>query len=315
MKIGLVTDIFAHLSLEELLATAAKLELDTLEFGCGNFSSAPHVNLERLLESELARQEFKAKLADHGLEISALNCSGNPLHPGPMGKLHAEGTRKTIKLAQLLEVERVVMMSGCPGAPGDSHPNWITAAMPPEFYEILTWQWNEVMIPYWSDLVAYANNLGINKLCLEMHGGQNVYNPQTLLRLREAVGETVGANLDPSHLFWMGAEPLHAVPALAGAIYNVHAKDTRVDPVQAGINGLIDMQCEAPPLEHSWRYCTVGYGHGDSWWRSFTQLLNAAGYDHVLSIEHEDTLMTPSEGVEKAVDFLKRNTVREPVGG
>ncbi|TMG86953.1 MAG: sugar phosphate isomerase/epimerase, partial [Betaproteobacteria bacterium] len=238
MKIGMITDSLPATDFDTLLATAARLELDMLEFGCGNWSSAPHLNLDRMLESEAERRNFKTRLAEHGIAISALNCSGNPVHPGEHGRRHDAVTRKTIKLASLMGVDRVVMMSGCPGAEGDHSANWITMEWPPEVREILRWQWDDVLIPYWRDLVAYANGLGIRKLCLELHGHQNVYNVRTLTRLRGAVGETVGANLDPSHLMWMGADPIAAVRALGDAIYHVHAKDTRVDPVIAGVNGV-----------------------------------------------------------------------------
>ena len=194
----MITDSLGASDFDTMLAAAARLEMDKLEFACGNWSPAPHIDLDRMLESDSARREFRARLDDHGIGISALNCSGNPLHPGESGRQHAEVTRKTIRLAGLMGVDRVVMMSGCPGAPGDSYPNWITVQWPPEVRDILAWQWNDVLIPYWRDLVAHAKNQGVEKLCLELHGHQNVYNVGTLMRLRDAVGETVGANLDCS---------------------------------------------------------------------------------------------------------------------
>ena len=210
MKIGMITDSLPDADFDTMLAVAARLEMDMLEFGCGNWSTAPHIELDRMLESAPARREFRARLDAHGIGISALNCSGNPVHPGEAGRRHDEVTRKTIRLAGLLGVDRVVMMSGCPGAPGDSHANWITTEWPPEVREVLRWQWDDVLIPYWRDLVAYAREQGVHRLCLELHGYQNVYSVATLKRLRDAVGETVGANLDPSHLMWMGADPLAA---------------------------------------------------------------------------------------------------------
>jgi sugar phosphate isomerase/epimerase len=242
MKIGMITDSLPDTDFETLLATAARLGLDMLEFGCGNWSSAPHLKLDRMLESDTERRDFGSRLSAHGIGISALNCSGNPLHPGEHGRRHDEVTRKTIKLASLMGVERVVMMSGCPGAKGDASANWITTEWPPEVREILRWQWDEVLIPYWRDLVAYANALGVHKLCLELHGHQNVYNVRTLQKLREAVGETVGANFDPSHLMWMGADPLAAITALGSSIYHVHAKDTRLEPQALARDGRIEIR-------------------------------------------------------------------------
>jgi sugar phosphate isomerase/epimerase len=204
------------------------------------------------------------------------------------------------------------MMSGCPGAPGDAHANWITTEWPPEVRDILRWQWDEVLIPYWRDLVAYAADQGVRRLCLELHGYQNVYNVATLRRLRDAVGETVGANLDPSHLMWMGADPLAAAQALGSAIYYVHAKDTRIDPAIAGVNGIIDTTPGSSYQERAWSYITLGYGHDEAWWRAFVAALAAAGYDGVLSIEHEDPAMSAVEGVEKSVALLRRVIVNRP---
>ncbi len=305
MRIGMVTDSLGQLSLDELLQTAAELGIEMLEFPCGNWSSAPHVNLDAMLDSESMRAEFLAKLRGHGVSLSALNCSGNPLHPGELGRRHQEVTAKTIRLAAMLGVGRVVMMSGCPGGPGDANANWVTTAWPPEAARVLEWQWDQVLIPYWKGLVAAAKAAGLGRLCLELHGQQNVYNVETLLRLRDEVGPVVGANFDPSHLFWMGADPLAAIRALGPAIYHVHAKDTRVDPATASVNSLIDTKRMDRLLERSWSYVTLGYGHGVLWWREFCSLLRLVGYDDVLSIEHEDLLLPPIEGVRRSVELLR----------
>ncbi len=171
---------------------------------------------------------------------------------------------------------------------------------------ILKYQWEEVLIPYWRGLVGYANGLGIRKLCLELHGHQNVYSVETFQRLRNAVGDTVGVNFDPSHLMWMGADPLKAIAALDGAIYHVHAKDTRVDPEITGMNGRIEFKTNDRASERAWNYVTLGSGHDEGWWRKFCAALRAVGYDDVLSIEHEDMTMTPLEGVRRSVELLRR---------
>ncbi|HXP78216.1 MAG TPA: sugar phosphate isomerase/epimerase [Stellaceae bacterium] len=306
MKIGMITDSLADMSVDELVKTAAELGIERLEFAGGNWSRAPHLRLDRMLESEPARREFLARLRDHGIALSALNCSGNPVHPGDHGKRHREVTEKIIKLASLLGVERVVMMSGCPGGPGDANANWVTTSWPAEMQTILQYQWEEVLIPYWRGLVGYANGLGIRKLCLELHGHQNVYSVETFQRLRNAVGDTVGVNFDPSHLMWMGADPLKAIAALDGAIYHVHAKDTRVDPAIVGLNGRIEFKTNDRASERAWNYVTLGLGHDEGWWREFCAALRAVGYDDVLSIEHEDVTMTPLEGVRQSVELLRR---------
>jgi sugar phosphate isomerase/epimerase len=305
MRIGLVTDSLADLSFDQMLSTAAGFGIQTLEFCCGNWSRAPHIRLGVLLESAAARDAFAGAVRDHGLTVSALNCSGNPLHPGELGAQHRKVTSQTIRLAGLLGISRVVMMSGCPGGPGDANANWITTAWPPEASRVLQWQWDEVLIPYWRDLVAEAQSASVTRLCIELHGQQNVYNVETLQRLRDAVGPTVGANFDPSHLFWMGADPLAAIRALGDAIYHVHAKDTRIDPITSGVNSRIDTKPVDRLRERSWSYVTLGYGHDVLWWKEFCALLRLVGYDDVLSIEHEDLLLPPLDGVRKSVALLR----------
>ena len=305
MRIGLTTDSLGYLTFDELLETAADLGIQTLEFGCGGWSSAPHVNLNTLLENEAERANFLAKLSAHGLEISALNCSGNQLAPGERGKSTDGVVRSTMKLAGLLGVQRIVMMSGLPGAPGDQNANWITTAWPPEVHEVLRYQWDEVALPYWRDLAKHARANGVEKICIEQHAHQLVYNTETLLKLRDAIGELVGVNFDPSHALWMGGDPLRAIRQLRGAIYHVHAKDTRIDPQNSGLNTLLETKPNDRVAERAWNYVTLGYGHSEIWWRDFVIQLRQNGYDDVLSIEHEDYSLPPVVGVRRSVELLK----------
>lgn len=306
MKIGMVTDSLGHLSLDEVLETAVNLGIQTLEFGCGGWSSAPHLKLDLLLESESERNNFMAKIRDHGLEISALNCSGNQLAPGALGKNNDQVVRGTMRLAKMLGVTRIVMMSGLPGAgPNDEYANWVITAWPAEVHGILRYQWEDVAIPYWQELVGFAHEQGIEKICVEQHATQLVYNTETLLRLRDAAGEMVGVNFDPSHALWMGGDPLRAIPHLRDAIYHVHAKDTRVDPHLSEMNTRLETKNNERVAERSWNYVTLGYGHDERWWRDFVVLLRQNGYDDVLSIEHEDFNLPPLVGVEKSVDLLR----------
>jgi len=306
MKIGMITDSLGALPFAELLDAAAGLGIEQLEFAGGNWSKAPHLQLDRMLESAPARAEFTAALRDHNLSISALNCSGNPLHPGEIGRHHREVTRKTIALAGLLGVGRVVMMSGCPGGPGDSNANWVTTSWPPETQAILRYQWDEVLIPYWRELVGYASGCGVDRLCLELHGHQNVYSVDTFFRLLDAVGDTVGVNLDPSHLLWMGADPLAAAAALGSSIYYVHAKDTRLEAAALARSGRLEIRPAEQVTERAWNYVTLGHGHDEEWWRGFSRALREAGYDDVLSIEHEDLALPPLDGVAQSVALLRR---------
>lgn len=312
MKLGMITDSLGQRPLDDLLEIAGTLGFEMLEFGCGNWSKAPHVELDHMLADDGARRAFLGKLDRRGIAISALNCSGNPLHPGEHGRQHDAITRKTFALAGKLGVTRIVMMSGLPGgAPEDSTANWVTTAWPPQNQEILAYQWDKVLIPYWRDLVAEAKALGIRQICLELHGHQAVYSVSTLLRLREAVGEMVGANFDPSHLMWMGADPLAAMRALGPAIYHVHAKDTLIDAANAGRDGVLDTVPSGHFSERAWNYVTLGDGHDEAWWRGFCSTLAALGYDDVLSIEHEDVRRSPEEGVELSVALLRRVMVNQ----
>ena len=305
MRIGLNTDSLGQLPFDEMLETVADLGVETVELCCGGWSSAPHVNLDLLMEKESERQNFLATIRDHGLEIDALNCSGNQLAPGERGKSNDRVVRTTMKLAQLLGVHRIVMMSGLPGGPGDQNANWITTAWPPECHEILRYQWEDIAIPYWRDLVKHARENGIERICVEQHAHQLVYNTETLLRLREAAGEIVGVNFDPSHALWMGGDPLRAIRQLRGSIYHVHAKDTRIDPHNSEINTLLETKPNDRVAERSWNYVTLGYGHSELWWRDFVIQLKQNGYDDVLSIEHEDHSLPPLVGVHRSVELLK----------
>ena len=304
MKIGLNTDSLGDLSLDAALDAAQRLGIASIEFPTGAWSSAPHVDLDRLLESEAARDELLGRVRDRGLSISALTCNGNQLDPVG-GPAHDEVTRKTIALAPPLGVDRVVLMSGLPGGPGDRFANWIVVAWPPEAQAVLEHQWR-VVTEYWQGLVRHAEDHGGVRLCIEMHGQQLVYNVPSLLRLREAAGPLVGANYDPSHLMWMGADPIAAVDALGDAIFHVHAKDTRIEPARVALTSRLENLPNADAAGRSWNYVTLGYGHDDAFWRSFCLALRRIGYDDVLSIEHEDQLMTPLEGVTKSVELLHR---------
>lgn len=310
VKLGLMTDSLGHLAFDDLLATARDLGLDTLEFSTGNWGSAPHLDLRTMLASEDRRLEFLSKIAAHGLRISALNCSGNQLAPGEEGELHDRVVRQTVELAGLMQVDRVVLMSGLPAAPGDTYPNWVTVAWPPETKRVLDYQWSDVAIPYWRDLVSFAREREVRMLCIEPHAHQLVYNTETALRLRDEVGETVGVNFDPSHMMWMGADPLSAMKSLAGAIYHVHAKDTRIDRENSARNSLIETKPVDQVAARSWNYVTLGHGHPEEFWQEFVSLLARVGYDDVLSIEHEDLSLPPLEGVRRSVELLDR-LVRE----
>lgn len=311
MKIGLVSDCLAGQSFEELLKTCKELGIEQVELGVGNWSSAPHVDLDGLLESEAKRDEMKGMLAEYGISISAFNCSGNPLAPGDWGRREDEITRKCFRLSVLFGLSTVVMMSGLPaGGPDDKYPNWVTTSWPPETQEILKYQWNQVAIPYWKELIKVANASGVTRLALEPHGCQLVHDVENFLRLRDACGgdQTIGFNLDPSHLFWMGADPIAVARALGDSIYHVHIKDVRIER-PAAVNTLLDGKGVLDFAKRSWNFAIPGYGHDERWWREFLVTLKMMGYDGVLSIEHEDYTMDTVTALRKTAALLHANRV------
>ena len=305
MKIGLNTDSLGALSLEATLDTAAALGLDTVEFGLGGWSSAPHVQIGTLLADAGARDRLSSLLRDRGLAISALNASGNPLHPGEIGPSDTKLAHDAITLAKMLGVGRVIMMSGLPGGgPDEKTPNWITSSWPLEAMEMLEWQWTERVIPFWTEIAAVAAKAGV-RLCVENHGRQCVYNPDSYFRLREAVGPSVGMNFDPSHLIWMGGDPVAAIRALgAENIYHVHGKDTRVE-LEARVHGTLDTRHVVPVPGRTWNFVPLGHGLSRRGWLELVGALRDVGYDDVISIENEDYTLETKAAIAESVDTLR----------
>lgn len=304
MKLGFVSDSLGGLSFDELLDTAARIGAQGIEVTTGGWSTAPHCNLAELKKSDATRKAFAGAFESRGLEIISLNANGNPLHP--TDKAQGECLKDTIRVAGEMGLKKVCTMSGLPaGSPNDSMPNWIVASWPPETQTMLRYQWEDVLLPFWAEIDALAKECGVEQIALELHGSQCVYNVPSLLRLRKEIGPTIGANLDPSHLFWMGADPLVAAEALGEAVYHVHAKDTLLNaPVQATTSLLENGGLSDIPAR-SWSYITLGYGHGEEWWRQFCYRLRMGGYDGWLSVEHEDVLLNSLEGLEKSIALLQ----------
>lgn len=309
LSLGLLTDSVEHLTLENTLDLAVDCGLTGIELATGAWSTAPHLDLQTLLVSADERKSLLRKIQSRGLTLTALNCSGNPLHPGATGPAHNLIARQTLQLAGLLDVQRVVMMSGLPGGPGDANPNWITVSWPPETTQMLEWQWRERVVPYWLDLTAFANDVSDALVCLEMHAQQAVYSVPSFLRLHEELGGSVAANLDPSHLIWMGADPVAAINALGERIGHVHAKDAKMEPVVAALTGRQETLPPGRASQRSWNYTTLGYGQGDDFWRAFFLGLSRIGFDGAINIEHEDYSTGREEGVRKAADLLRAMTV------
>src|SRR6195256_2137637 len=297
--------------LDGVIAKLKGLGIATVELGTGNYPGDPYCKLS-MLEDKAARKEFKQKLDDNGFSISALSCHGNPLHPNPaIAKAYQETSKRTVRLAEKLGVSVVIDFSGCPGDSDKAkYPNWVTCPWPPEYLDLLAWQWERKVIPYWTRHAQFAKDHG-GKIAIEMHPGFVVYSPETLLKLRHAVGNTVGCNYDPSHMFWQSIDPIKAIRVLGDSIFHVHAKDTQIYDSNLPKTGVLDTKKYTNERQRAWIFRTVGYGHGEEWWREFISTLRMFGYDYVLSIEHEDTLLSPEEGLRKAIAFLDQIVIKE----
>jgi sugar phosphate isomerase/epimerase len=311
MRVGVFTPLLSQFPLEKVFEKLKVLNISTVELGTGNYPGDPHCKLS-MLASDGELTEFKKKLDDNGFSISALSSHGNPLHPDPaVAKAYQETSRKTVLLAEKLGVPVVVDFSGCPGDSDTAkYPNWVTCPWPPEYGDMLEWQWEKKVEPYWKEHGKFAADHGV-KVAIEMHPGFVVYNPETMLRLREIAGPSVGCNYDPSHMFWQGIEPIKAIRVLGDCIFHVHAKDTQIYETNLPKTGVLDTKKYSDERNRGWIFRTVGYGHAYQWWTEFISTLRMFGYDYVLSIEHEDTLMSPDEGLTKAANFLNQIVIRE----
>ncbi|WP_330631929.1 sugar phosphate isomerase/epimerase family protein [Halocatena halophila] len=308
MDIGVLTVAIGDRSRDEAFAYLSERGVGAVELGVGGFPGQPHGSRRELLDDSDARAQLQTELDRYDLQISALATHNNPLHPDDESAATSDTElREAIELAALLDVDVVTCFSGLPGGgPSDATPNWITAPWPPEHGDALAYQW-EVAIEYWSDLAAHAADHDVS-VGIEMHPNMLVYEPTGLMRLREATNEQIGANFDPSHLYWQGIDIERAIRYLGDndAICHVHAKDTQQYPANEKLKGVLDTTPYTDEPDRSWLFRSVGYGHGEHHWKSIVSTLRMVGYDGVLSIEHEDSLTSGQEGLEKAIDLLDR---------
>ncbi|MDD6266093.1 MAG: sugar phosphate isomerase/epimerase [Clostridia bacterium] len=313
MKLGLLISLYRDKPLEQVLDIAKSKGVEAIEIGAGGWGGKEHCNPELLLKDLDEYKKFENTIKKSGLTVSAFSVHGNPIHPNKEIALRYDKDFKdAVLLAERIGLDTLTCFSGCPGDSKDSHhPNWVTCPWPEWFLEILDYQWNEVMIPYWQETAEFAKQHGVTKLAFEMHPGFCVYNPETLLKLRKAVGDTIGANFDPSHLIWQGMDPVAAIRELKGAIFHCHAKDTKIDKYNVAKNGVLDTKHYSDEINRAWVFRSVGYGNDMQYWRDMISNLRLCGYDNVLSIEHEDSVMSIDEGLDKALYFLKQAIIKE----
>ena len=321
MKVGAFTVAKGNLPLEAALDWFVEAGIEAVEIGTGNYPGTAHCDPAKLNADRKARNAFMKAITSRGLVLSALSCHGNPLHPNKKFAAANHGVwRETVKLAKNLGIECVVNFSGLPaGGPTDKVPNWVVAPWPEDHLNALEYQWNQVALPYWKEEAAVCARNGVY-VCFEMHPNFLVYNPETLIKLRNGVGKNgdrICANFDPSHLFWQGIDPPSAIRWLqehGEVIKHFHAKDSLVYQWVSRVNGVLDTKHYGDEPKRAWIFRTVGYGHGEDVWKDMVSTLRMTGYDGVLSIEHEDSLMTADEGFCKAADFLHQVIISEAPG-
>lgn len=316
MKLSVFSPALADKTLNEALSFLHEMGVDCMEVGCGGYPGKAHCDPALLLSDDRLFSEFRDCFRRNDVGIAALSVHGNPVHPdADEAKRYHEDFVNAVLLAEKLGIDRIITFSGCPGgSPEDKMPNWATCAWPPEYLKVLDYQWNDVLIPYWTKTCAFAAEHGIKRIAFEMHPGFCVYNPETMLRIRNAVGPMLGANLDPSHLFWQGIDPVEAIRYLGDAVYYFHAKDTYIDTFNTSRNGVLDTKHYSDAQNRSWIFRTVGYGHDKLTWNRIMSQLRIAGYDDIISIEHEDGLMSGHEGLCKAIRFMQDVLMTEDTG-
>ncbi len=325
MKLGVYTAILHDKPIGEALRVIAGLGLESAEINSGGFIPEPHLPTD-LLDSESARQDYLGEFDAAGVTLTALNCNGNPLDPNPSRReKHSADILRSIEVAAALGVKRVVTMSGTPGTDAAAtRPAWNVLTWDSAYLDVRDYMWNEVVIPFWRTVQERAAHFDV-KVALEMHPHNVVYNPATMERLATEINAThIGAEMDPSHLFWQGIEPIEAIGRLGSLVYNAAAKDTRINP-EARINGVLnDVGFRRPeagatdvvplggpyvlsrwPKPSSWDFVAVGRGHDVSWWRGFLAALERVDPDMAVNIEHEDAELGQLEGLESAAKVLR----------
>jgi sugar phosphate isomerase/epimerase len=310
IPIGVFDPVFGKLSLDEMIDKISSMGIEAVEIGTGGYPGSVHCPVQELLDDPAKLRAWKKKFDDRNILVATLSCHGNPVHPDAKhAERDAQAFRNTVLLAERLGVKVIVGFSGCPGgSPADTMPNWVTYGWPPEFTEVENYQWKEKVIPYWTQAAKFAREHGIHRLGLEMHPNQVVYNPRTLIRLREAVGEEIGANNDLSHLFWQGCDPVEVIHFLGkqNAIFHAHMKDTVMFHNNVAKYGVLNFSSNIKDLpQASETFRAVGYGHSANTWKEIVQAYMDVGYEGILSIENEDPILTGEVGVERALYVLK----------
>ena len=316
MKLSVFSVLLKDKPLSEVLDMLSEKGITHVEIGAGGFIGKEHCDPAMLLKNPDELKRFKDLLESKGITVGALSCHGNPVHPQKqLAKEYHQDIKDAIDLASKLGINRIVTFSGCPGDCEDSkYPNWPVSPFPEDFQTVVEWQWEKKLIPYWKEMGQYAEDKGV-KVAMEMHGGYSVHTPYTAIKMRKETGcKSLGANLDPSHMWWQGIDPVKAVRYLSeeDCLFYFHAKDAMIDPNYVSYYGLTDMQSFGVAYGRGWQFRTVGFGHDLKTWADIFSTMRACGYDDVVSIEHEDSYMSIEEGMEKAIANLRQVMIFQP---
>ncbi len=325
MKLGLYNAILHDRPLPEAIKVIAGLGLTGIELNSGGFLPPVHIpNIDDILVSDTARDDFLGVFEGTGVSIAGLNCNGNPLHPNTeIGTKHADDIHRSIRLAQRLGQHRVVTMSGLPGGEANTvRPNWIVNAWNSAALDVLDYQW-QITTDFWRETDRLARDCDV-KVALELHPQNIVFNSASIHELVERTGSThIGVELDASHLFWQQMDPVAVVRHLGSLVVHAAAKDVRVNPEYAALNGVLDnsfrrLGADEPrtnlggdewanewPKQSAWDFVALGKGHDTEYWTEFLRALHEVDPDMLVNIEHEDVELGRIEGIEVAADVLK----------
>jgi sugar phosphate isomerase/epimerase len=323
MKLGMFTSCLHDRDLDGVIGVANDLGLTSLELNSGGFFRDYHIHVSQLLVSEHARAEFLGKLDQAGLTLTALNNNANPLHPDrEVGPRHGREIHDAIDLAALLGVGVVVVQSGNPGAePSSTVPSWVVSPWDSAYLDVLDYQWS-LAVPFWKEAGAHASDRGV-KLAVEMHPHQLVYNPPTLARLIEETGsDAIGVEMDPSHLFWQGIDPIATIERFGPRVFMSAAKDTKIYDANLRRNGFLNnlwRRNEGPgkvaftgrysandyPEDPSYEFVAIGSGHDVEFWSQWLAALYRVNQEIAVNIEHEDPHMDRIEGLVFATESLR----------
>ena len=316
MKIGIFTALFGDWPLEKVARHVAGLGYEAVELPL--WEGNGHVSLQDVLSG--GAKALKSMLADHGLVISGLNHGiAGQLSMGP----HDSSTdawapsmipeqKIAYAIEQLKMAARAASELGVPVVNGliGSHV-WDKWYIFPPANEKLYEQGFQLFADRWNPILDEYRKYGVT-WGLEVHPTGIAYNIETAQSACAALDNRpeFGFNFDPSHLVWQLIDPVIFIKTFAGRIYHAHAKDAELQEDEVHRSGVIPTGSWMR-RDRGFRFRVPGWGQVN--WRRVITALVSTGYDHVLSFEHEDPVMSPEDGAEKTIEYLKPLIIRKPL--